>query len=114
LYKEQGLTLRHKRPKRNKAAQLRQPKTLAQRVNQIWSMDFVSDSLFDGRKLRMLKVIRFPKRSTSKEDLLKGADSIDELCQPREFQTSALFGQCAGHAARSLTIFPFIQTWNPA
>ena len=26
LYREQGLTLRHKRPKRNKAAQLRQPK----------------------------------------------------------------------------------------
>jgi putative transposase len=40
LYKEQGLTLRHKRPKRNKAAQLRQPKSLAQSINQIWSMDF--------------------------------------------------------------------------
>ena len=29
LYREEGLTLRHKQPKRNKAAQLRQPKTLA-------------------------------------------------------------------------------------
>ena len=39
LYSEQGLSLSHKRPKRNKAAQLRQPKTLAQRIHQIWSMD---------------------------------------------------------------------------
>jgi putative transposase len=57
LYREHGLALRHKRPKRNKAAQLRQPKMLAQQVNQIWSMDFVADNLFDGRKLRMLTVV---------------------------------------------------------
>jgi len=29
LYREQGTSLRHKRPRRNKAARLRQPKTLA-------------------------------------------------------------------------------------
>lgn len=57
LYREQGLSLRHKRPKRNKAAKLRQPKTTAQHVNQMWSMDFVADNLFDGRKLRMLTVV---------------------------------------------------------
>jgi hypothetical protein len=32
LYKAQGLSLRYKRPKRNKAAQLRQPKTLASHI----------------------------------------------------------------------------------
>jgi len=52
LYREEGLSLRLKRLRRSKAARLRQPKTLAQRVNQIWSMDFVADNLFDGRKLR--------------------------------------------------------------
>ena len=57
LYRDQGLSLRHKRSKRNKAAQLRQPKALAQHINQIWSMDFVADNLFDGRKLRMLTVV---------------------------------------------------------
>jgi putative transposase len=36
---------------------LRQPKTLAHEINQIWSMDFVADKLFDGRKLRMLTVV---------------------------------------------------------
>jgi putative transposase len=57
LYRQMGLSLRHKRPKRNKAAQQRQPHTQAQTVNHIWSMDFVADNLFDGRKLRMLTVV---------------------------------------------------------
>ncbi len=57
LYREEGLSLRLKRPRRNKAAQRRQPKQLAHAINQIWSMDFVADALFDGRKLRMLTVV---------------------------------------------------------
>lgn len=57
LYREDGLSLRLKRPRRNKAAQRRQPKQLAHAINQIWSMDFVADALFDDRKLRMLTVI---------------------------------------------------------
>jgi putative transposase len=57
LYREQGLSLRHKRPKRNKAAQARQPKAIADYANQMWSMDFVADNLFDGKKLRMLTVV---------------------------------------------------------
>ena len=52
LYREQGLSLRHKRPKRNKSAQRRQPKAVAQAINDIWSMDFVMDQLFDGRRLK--------------------------------------------------------------
>ena len=46
LYREQGLSLRHRRPK-----------TTAQHANQMWSMDFVADNLFDGRKLRMFTVV---------------------------------------------------------
>jgi putative transposase len=57
LYREQSLSLRLKRPKRNKSARLRQPKQLVTAMNQIWSMDFVADALFDGRKLRALTVV---------------------------------------------------------
>jgi len=46
-----------KRPRRNKAAQRRQPKQLAHAINEIWSMDFIADALFNGRKLRMLTVV---------------------------------------------------------
>ena len=57
LYREQGLSLRLKRPKRNKAAKNRQPKQQADFPNHIWGMDFVSDALFDGRRLRLLTII---------------------------------------------------------
>ena len=57
LYREAGLSLRHKRPRRNTAARLRQPKQLVSSINEIWSMDFVADALFDGRKLRALTIV---------------------------------------------------------
>lgn len=57
LYRAEGLSLRHKRPKRNKSARLRQPKSIVTAINEIWSMDFVSDALFDGRRLRALTVV---------------------------------------------------------
>ncbi|WP_088828050.1 IS3 family transposase [Marinobacter sp. es.048] len=57
LYRDQGLSLRLKRPKRNKAAKNRQPLQQANHPNHIWGMDFVSDALFDGRRLRLLTII---------------------------------------------------------
>ena len=50
LYSEQGLSLRLKRPRRNKSAQRRQPQPQGLYPNHIWGMDFVSDALFDGRR----------------------------------------------------------------
>jgi putative transposase len=52
-----GLSLRHTRPRRNKAARLRQPKQLVKPTNEIWNMDFVADALFDGRRLRALAIV---------------------------------------------------------
>jgi putative transposase len=57
LYQQEGLSLRLKRPRRNKSARLRQPRHLVTAMNQIWSMDFVADALFDGRRLRALTVV---------------------------------------------------------
>ena len=82
LYREQGWSLRQKRPKRNKAAQLRQPKKLALHINQIWSMDFVADNLFDGRKLRMLTVVDCYTRESLDihvDQSLKGEDVVRVL-----------------------------------
>ena len=42
---------------RNKAARLRQPKQLERSINAIWSMEFVADALFDGRRLRALTIV---------------------------------------------------------
>lgn len=57
LYCEQGLSLRLRRSRRNKSAQRRQPQPQGLYPNHVWGMDFVSDSLFDGRRLRLLTVI---------------------------------------------------------
>jgi putative transposase len=57
LYQEMGLSLRLKRPRRHKSCQERLPKHVARHPNDIWSMDFVADNLFDGRKLRALTVV---------------------------------------------------------
>ncbi len=82
LYQEQGLSLRMKRPKRNKSARLRQPKHLVTAMNQIWSMDFVADALFDGRKLRALTVVDNYTRESLAIDVgqsLKGEDVVATL-----------------------------------
>ena len=57
IYKEQGLNLRSKRPKRNKAAAHRLERPGLERLYQCCSMDFVSDALFDGRKFRALTLV---------------------------------------------------------
>ena len=57
LYREDGLSLRLKKPRRNVSAAGRERQPLALAANQMWSMDFVSDALFDGRRLRALTVV---------------------------------------------------------
>lgn len=57
LYREEGLSLRRKKPKRRRAAQPRQERPAAALPNERWSMDFMSDALADGRKIRVLTVI---------------------------------------------------------
>ena len=56
LYKEERLTVR-KRGGRKRALGTRAPMTIPQGSNQRWSLDFVSDSLVDGRRFRILCVI---------------------------------------------------------
>jgi putative transposase len=57
IYREEGLNLRSKRPRRNKAAAHRLQRPENNSLHQCWSMDFVQDQLFDGRKFRCLTVV---------------------------------------------------------
>jgi putative transposase len=82
IYREEGLSLRLKRPRRNKAAKLRQPKRLAHAINEIWSMDFVADEIFDGRRMRMLTMVDCYTRESLAIDVgqsLKGEDVVNSL-----------------------------------
>ena len=55
LYREANLAVR-KRKKSKRPLNERVPLQLAKAVNEVWSMDFVSDSLSNGRRLKYLKV----------------------------------------------------------
>ena len=57
LYREMGLQLRNKTPKRRVKAKLRGDRTSATAANDIWAMDFVHDQLFDGKKIRVLTIV---------------------------------------------------------
>jgi putative transposase len=57
VYKEEGLNLRSKRPRRTKAAAHRLERPANNSLYKCWSMDFVSDALFDGRKFRALTIV---------------------------------------------------------
>ena len=56
IYREEGLALRRKR-RRKGAAGVRVVIPSAQRPNEHWSMDFVSDSIVTGRRFRALTVV---------------------------------------------------------
>lgn len=56
IYKEEGLKLRIRRRKKMAAVQ-RTEVPPAARLNERWSMDFMSDALSDGRKLRLLTIV---------------------------------------------------------
>jgi putative transposase len=57
LYRLAGLSLLERRPHRHRTARQREVSPPAHAINECWSMDFVSDQLFDGRKLRALTLI---------------------------------------------------------
>ena len=56
VYREQGLVRRTKKRKRL-PQELRRPLNSTSELNEVWSMDFMSDVLMDERKIRVLNVI---------------------------------------------------------
>ena len=89
VYKEEGLNLRSKRPRRNKAAAHRLERPDSAGLHQLWSMDFVNDALFNGGKFRGLTIVD----NYSRECLairvgqsLKGTDvvaALEQICRER-------------------------------
>ena len=57
LYCEEGLQLRNKTPKRKVSAKLREDRSDAKAINDIWAMDFMADQLYNGQRLRILTIV---------------------------------------------------------
>ncbi len=56
IYREEGLKVRRRKRKRIGPAD-RQPIELPEKINVRWSMDFVSDVLSNGNRIRTLYVV---------------------------------------------------------
>jgi putative transposase len=77
IYREEGLNLRSKRPRRNKAAAHRLERAENTNINHCWSMDFVQDNLFDGRRFRCLTVVDNCSRYCHAISVAKSIKGID-------------------------------------
>ena len=89
MYCEAGLNLRTKRPKRRVAAAHREQRPSASNFDECWSMDFVSDNLFNGRRIRALTVVDNFSRACLAiyvDRSIKGSDVVNELERLRLFK----------------------------
>lgn len=82
LYREMGLQLRNKSPKRKVKAKLREGRSVPTGRNDVWAMDFVHDQLFDATKVRVLTIMdTFTRYSPAIEPRFnwRGAGVVDVL-----------------------------------
>ena len=82
IYGEEGLNLRSKKPKRHKSTKQRSEPIETTQINQCWSMDFISDSLFDGRRFRALAVVDIFSRECLNiypASGIRGADVVEVM-----------------------------------
>lgn len=57
LYREEGLSLRRRKPRRGRSAARREGRALPVAANELWAIDFIHDALADGTTLRVLTAI---------------------------------------------------------
>jgi len=57
IYREEGLNLRNKSRRKRISAQRVPEKGMVKALNECWSMDFVSDQLYNGKRFRALTII---------------------------------------------------------
>jgi putative transposase len=108
IYRELGLQLRNKTPKRRVKAKLRDDRKIATRPNETWAMDFVHDQLATGTKLRVLTVVdtfsRFSPAVVSRLTF-RGADVVEELervCRKTGFPATIRVDQGTEFVSRDL------------
>ena len=113
LYKEMGLQLRNKTPKRRVKAKLREDRTDATQGNQVWAMDFVHDQLATGRKIRVLSDVdtfsRFspvvdPRFSYRGEDVVR---TLELACKTVGYPTAIRVDQGSEFISRDLDLWAY-------
>jgi putative transposase len=113
LYKEMGLQLRNKTPKRRVKAKLREDRRPAVQINETWAMDFVHDQLATGRKLRVLTIVdtfsRFspavdPRFSYRGEDVVA---TLERVCRSVGYPKAIRVDQGSEFVSRDLDLWAY-------
>jgi len=110
VYRELGLQLRNKTPKRRVKAKLREDRRDATQPNETWAMDFVHDQLAMGRKIRVLTVVdtfsRYvpvidPRFSYRGEDVVQ---TLDRVCAEAGYPSTIRVDQGSEFVSRDLDL----------
>jgi putative transposase len=113
LYKEMGLQLRNKTPKRRVKAKLRDDRAEATEPNETWAMDFIHDQLATGRKLRVLTIVdtysRYspaidPRFSYRGEDVVQ---TLERVCQAIGYPKAIRVDQGSEFISRDLDLWAY-------
>lgn len=112
-YKEMGLQLRNKTPKRRVKAKLREDRSEATMTNETWAMDFVHDQLVTGRKIRVLTIVdtytRFspatdPRFSYRGEDVVR---TLERVCKEIGYPKAIRVDQGSEFISRDLDLWAY-------
>ena len=82
IYREEPLSLPTKTPKRRVSCRTRVDRPDTNHINDFWAMDFMSDELFDGRKMRLLTIVdHFTRESLAIEvgQRMRGSEVVSVL-----------------------------------
>jgi len=82
LYTEEFLGIRRRGPRRHRSRRTREKRPAASSLNENWSMDFMADQLFSGRRFRLLTLVdNFSRESLAIEagQRLTGDDVVRVL-----------------------------------
>ena len=113
IYRELGLQLRNKTPKRRVRAKLREDRKDATRPNETWAMDFVHDQLATGRKIRVLAVVdtfsRYvpiidPRFNYRGEDVVQ---SLEKVCAKIGYPKTIRVDQGSEFISRDLDLWAY-------
>jgi putative transposase len=113
LYRELGLQLRNKTPKRRVKAKLREGRTDARQVNETWAMDFVHDQLATGRKIRVLTIVDTYSRFSPAVDArfsYRGEDvvqTLERVCKIIGYPKSIRVDQGSEFISRDLDLWAY-------
>jgi putative transposase len=113
IYRELGLQLRNKTPKRRVKAKLRDDRRPATRAHETWAMDFVHDQLATGRKLRVLTIVdTFSRFSPALQPrfIFRGTDVVEILegvCKEVGFPATIRVDQGSEFVSRDLDLWAY-------